>query len=318
MTRHFKEADARDDQLLQYRMGDKCDASVRDYLAAALARNTLLAYRGDLRHFINWGGTIPTTPECVATYLARHARSLSCSTLSRRLVGIGYAHTAQGLPSPTHSALVRATLQGIRRKQGRAPRQVAPLQKHDVIRLVTGLKGLSGTRDKALLLIGFAGAMRRSELVTLDVTDIGFVTEGLVIRLRRSKTDQEGRGRDIAIPYVRGPHCPCRALQSWLRESAIEAGALFRRINRYGHLLPDRLTAQSVALIIKQRATAIGLNPRLYSGHSLRAGFATNAAMTGASSSSIRAQTGHKSDAMVQRYIRNNQLFNGNPNSAIW
>jgi site-specific recombinase XerD len=291
---------------------------VRSYLAAALADNTLRAYRNDLKHFIDWGGAIPATPECVANYLAGYATILSCATLSRRVVAIGRAHTTQGLLSPAHSELVTATLQGIRRIRGRPPRQVTPLLMNDVAQLVLGLKGLRGLRDKALLLIGFAGALRRSELVSLDVGDVQFVAEGALIRLRRSKTDQEGRGRVIAIPCTGGRECPPCALRAWLQKALIGTGALFRRINQYDQLLPQRLSAQSVALVIKERAAAAGLDAARYSGHSLRAGFATNAAKAGASALSIRAQTGHKSDAMLQRYIRDGDLFRNNPNLKIW
>lgn len=321
-TSQNRQRGSRNDKLatavVQYSSGGQRDAAVCSYLAAALADNTLRAYRCDLKHFIAWGGTIPASPECVATYVARHALLLSSATLSRRVVAIGRAHSAQGLPSPTTAELVRATLRGIRRKRGSAQRQVAPLQKADVVRLVSGLQGIRGARDKALLLIGFAGAFRRSELVSLDIEDVEFVAEGVVIRLRRSKTDQEGRGRIVAIPYVRGRHCPCRALQAWLQVSGIEIGPLFRGVSRHDRVLPDRLTAQSVALIIKQRAAAVGLDPRRYSGHSLRAGFATSAAQSGAASMSIRAQTGHQSDATLQRYIRNSQLFVDNPNRKVW
>ena len=294
------------------------DPSVRLYIDAALADNTRRGYQSDLKQFAAWGGVIPATAESVATYVAQNALLLSSATLSRRVVAIGHAHTARGLPSPAHSEMVKATLRGIRRKRGHRPRQVAALQKNDVVRVVKGLRGMRGLRDKAMLLFGFAGAFRRSELVALDVEDIEFGEQGAMVRLRRSKTDQEGRGRVIAIPFVRGRNCPCCALQSWLAAAEIETGALFRRVNRFEQVLPDRLSSQSVALVIKERVAAVGLNPELYSGHSLRAGFATSAAISGASSSSIRAQTGHSSDAMLAKYIRSTQLFVDNPLCRIW
>lgn len=304
--------------LTQYLTSGQCDDSVRKYLDAALADNTLRAYRADLKHFIAWGGVIPDTPEQVALYVAHHATSLANSTLSRRLVGIARAHAEQGFVSPTDSELVRATLRGVRRSRGSAVRQAAPLQKTQILKMVRGLQGLRGLRDTALLLVGFASALRRSELVSLDVEDVQFTTDGAIIRLRRCKTDQEGCGRDVAIPNVRGRYCPIQSLQAWLAASGITTGALFRRINRYDQLLPQRLTAQSVALVVKQRAANAGLDPARLSGHSLRAGFVTNAARGGASSANIRVQTGHKSDAMVQRYVRKGQLFTDNPNSKIW
>ena len=294
------------------------DANVRKYLNAALSENTVLAYRADLKHFLAWGGSIPARPERVARYLACYAPTLAVSTLSRRLVAIGRAHTAKGFTSPTDSPLVRSMLQGVRRSCDRGIRQVAPLQKADLLKIVRGLTDVRGQRDAALLLLGFAGAFRRSELVSLDVDDVRFTDEGLLLRLRRSKTDQVGQGRVIAIPRVRGRCCPTQKLQDWLRVSGITDGALFRQINRYGQVLSKRLSAPSVALIVKQRAEAVGFDPTRLSGHSLRAGFATNAAKQGASLSSIRLQTGHKSDAMLQRYIRDSQMFTDNPLSKIW
>lgn len=298
--------------------GKQCSAEVFKYLNAALSANTLLAYRADLNHFLAWGGTIPAKPERVANYVAHFATLLAPSTLSRRLVAIAHAHADRGLPSPTDSALVRAMLRGVRRTCSRPLRQVAPLQKADLQKMVRGLTGLHGLRDASLLLLGFAGAFRRSELVSLDVNDVEFSDAGMLVRLRRSKTDQEGHGRLVAIPRVRGQCCPTRKLEEWLKESGISGGAIFRRFNRYDQLQPARLSAPSVALIVKHRTEALGLDSSQYSGHSLRAGFATNAANTGASTASIRGQTGHKSDAMVNRYIRNSQSFTDNPIHRIW
>ena len=306
------------DDLIPYQAGEACDPAVRQYLDASLASNTLVAYGSDLKHFAAWGGVIPSTSEQVANYVAYFATRLAESTISRRLVAIAHAHTIQGLASPTNTALVRATLKGVRRARGRATRQVAALQKSHLLQMIKGLTGLTGLRDTALLMIGFAGAMRRSELVALDVEDVRLTEEGALIRLRRSKTDQEGRGREIAIPRVRGRYCPCRVLEAWLKAAEITTGALFRQVNRYGQVSPVRLSPQSVALIIKLRARGAGLDATRFSGHSLRAGFATNAAKQGASTSSIRGQTGHKSDAMLNRYIRNAELFSDNPLSKIW
>ncbi len=293
-------------------------ASVRQYLAASLATNTRRGYQADVAHFMAWGGRIPATPRRVAAYLAHYAPLLASSTLSRRLVAIAWAHTSRGFASPTHSPLVKATLQGIRRTYGRTARQVAALQKSQVLRMVQGLHGMRGLRDRALLLVGFAGALRRSELVALDVTDIQFSDEGMVLRIRRSKTDQAAHGREVAIPRVRGRHCPCRCLSDWLTASGIVAGAIYRPVNRYEQVMPHRLSAQSVALVIKRHALRVGLDPTLYAGHSLRAGFVTNAVQRGASAASICAQTGHRSDEMMQRYVRAGQLFRNNANLRIW
>ena len=292
--------------------------NVHEYLLAALANNTKTAYQGDIAHFLQWGGHIPASPECVASYLAMNASHLSVATLSRRMVAIGRAHNLQQLISPTTSELVKATLQGIRRTNGSAQRQVLPILKQDIQAMVTGLRGIKGLRDKALLLTGFAGAFRRSELVALKVEDLRFVKEGVIIRLRRSKTDQIGQGRDIAIPYLKKRLCPAKAIKQWLLKSGITSGCLFRRISRYGDVMKSGLTAQSVALIVKVRALAAGLNAAQLSGHSLRAGLVTSAANAGASTWKIRQQTGHKSDAMLQRYIRDSQLFIDNPISKIW
>ncbi|MEF2559286.1 site-specific integrase, partial [Aurantimonas sp. C2-5-R2] len=163
-------------------------------------------------------------------------------------------------------------------------------------------------RDRALLLIGFAGGFRRSELVGLDVADVETVRQGLVITLRRSKTDQTGAGRKIGIPHGRTRWCPVAALEVWLSTFGIEAGPILRGINRHGRVGDQRLSGEAVSIIVKKRLAAAGFDPEGYSGHSLRAGFATSAAQAGASSWKIRQQTGHASDAMLSRYIRDGEL----------
>lgn len=296
----------------------KLSPQVQQYLQASLSENTRRAYDKDLAHFIRWGGRIPATPERVASYLASHANQLAFSTLSRRVVAIGRAHAMKRLPSPAHSELVRATLHGIRRTNGSAQRHVAPVLLHEVQAMVANLHGMKGARDRALLLVGFAGAFRRSELVSIQVKDVCFVAEGMVIRLRRGKTDQMGRGRDVAIPSMRGKSCPVRAVREWLARSGIRDDWLFRRVSRHGQVMARGLSAQSVALIVKQHAQAIGLDAQLYSGHSLRAGLVTSAAKSGVSSWKICQQTGHRSEAVMQRYIRDSQLFANNPLGMIW
>ena len=290
---------------------------VSDYLRAALSDNSRRAYRSDLNQFLTWGGTIPASPEMVAAYLATHAGLHAIATLARRLVSIGKAHTAQGLPSPTDSDLVRATLRGIGHTHGSKQRQVAPANKEDVLSMVAGLEGIKGIRDRALLLIGFAGAFRRSELVSLTVADIEKAQQGLIVQLRFSKTDQEGRGRKVAIPFARGAVCPVIALQQWLEVAKITEGPLFRAVNRHGLISDAALTPQAVALVVKERAKAVGLDPAKYAGHSLRSGLVTSAAQLGVSSWKIRAQTGHKSDAMLARYIRDANIFVDNAAGAI-
>ena len=292
-------------------------SEVRDYIRASLSENSRRAYRADLEQFLAWGGMVPASPEVVARYLAAHAGHHAVATLSRRLVSIGKAHTTQGHPSPVATDLVRATLRGIRHTFGSAQRQVAPAEKEDVLAMVAGLAGIKGVRDKALLLLGFAGAFRRSELVGLTVADIEQAKQGLVVQLRFSKTDQAGRGRAVAIPYARGSACPVLALQQWLEVAGIEAGPIFRGVSRHGQISDSAMTAQAVALIVKARAEAVGLDPANFSGHSLRAGLVTSAAKLGVSSWKIRQQTGHKSDAMLARYIRDANIFINNAAGAI-
>lgn len=289
---------------------DQCFLSnIRRYTNASLSENTRRAYRNDLNHFFSNGGHIPASAENVATYLADHAELHSVATLRRRLVSIGKAHSAQGLPSPTGTQLVKATMRGIRHTHGSHQRQVTPAIKEDMLLMVDGLTGMKGLRDRALLLVGFAGAFRRSELVSLTIEDIEHVQQGLVIHLRRSKTDQDGIGRKVAIPLARGSVCPVQALQSWLQVANIKDGPIFRAVNRGGAISNLALSPQVVALIVKNRAHAIGLDARKYSGHSLRAGLVTSAARLGASSWKIRQQTGHKTDAMLARYIRDANIF---------
>jgi integrase len=290
---------------------------VSSYLRASLSDNSRRAYRSDLDQFLSWGGTIPASPELVADYLAAHAGQHAPATLARRLVTIGKAHTARGLPSPTGAELVRATLRGIRRTHGSIQRQVAPAIKEDVLAMVAELSGIKGIRDKALLLIGFAGAFRRSELVSLSIGDIEQAKQGVIIQLRFSKTDQAGEGRKIAIPFARGAVCPVLALQHWLEVAGITEGPVFRAVNRHGVISNVSLSSQAVAFVVKERAKAVGLEASKYAGHSLRAGLVTSAAQLGVSSWKIRQQTGHRSDAMLIRYIRDSQIFVDNAAGAI-
>ena len=296
-------------------IAQKCE--IEKYLQAALSGNTRRGYQSDLAHFIEWGGNIPATPEILSHYLVAHAGILSPATLNRRVVSIGRAHTSQGMESPTKADLVKATLRGIRRTVGTSQRQVSPAVKEHLLAMVDKLEGTKGARDRALLLVGFAGAFRRSELVSVTYRDIEFAEQGLVITIRRSKTDQEGQGRKVAIPYARGATCPVLSLKAWLSISAISDGPIFRPVTRHGRVLPAALSTQAVAEIVKQRVAAIGLDPTKYSGHSLRAGLVTSAAQEGVSSWKIRQQTGHKSDAMLQRYIRDSQIFIDNAAGAI-
>jgi integrase len=170
--------------------------------------------------------------------------------------------------------------------------------------------GMIGIRDRAMILLGFAGAFRRSELVGLDIEDCAFNKDGLMVTLRRSKTDQESQGRKVGIPYGSNPEtCPVRTMQAWMEQAAITSGPVFRSINRHGKVQPGRLSGIDVARVVKKLIQRTGLDPAKYAGHSLRAGHATTAAIGGASERSIQNQTGHKSVQMLRRYIRDGNLF---------
>lgn len=291
--------------------------AVERYFVASFAHSSRRAYASDLRHFLAWGGSVPSSPEQVAAYLAVHAETLKAATLKRRVISIGLAHTTQQIENPCTSEVVRMTLRGIWRVHGTAQAQVTPAVREDILAMVRGLSGHKGTRDRALLLLGFASALRRSELVGLNCADVEFVERGLIVHLRRSKTDQEGAGRKIAVPFARGTACPVKALREWLSTSAITEGPIFRPINRHGTIASSRLSGHAVAQIVKARAAAAGLDPERYSGHSLRAGLITSAAAAGASIWKIRAQSGHRTDAMVARYVRDADLFTNNAAGAV-
>lgn len=292
----------------------------RTYQAHAKAANTWRAYRTDWADFTRWcadqgRSALPATPTTVGLYLTTLAQAgRKASTLQRRLSAISQFHQAKGLPSPTQALEVRTVWAGIRRIHGTAMHGMAPVVTQDLKVMVATLPdSLLGLRDRALLLLGFAGAFRRSELVSLNVDDMAFTRKGLVVTLRRSKTDQEGQGRKIGIPY--GAHldtCPVRTVQAWLETSGLTGGPVFRAVNRHGQLQAGRLSDKAVALVVKRVATAAGFDATQYAGHSLRAGLATAAAEAGASERAIMAQTGHRSVMMVRRYIREGSLFRDN------
>ncbi|MYM34058.1 tyrosine-type recombinase/integrase [Duganella sp. FT94W] len=246
----------------------------------------------------------------VAEYLANFAGVLAVATLQHRLIAIHRAHIDAGHPSPIMGHIVKRTMQGIRRTLGTKQRQVTALVKDDLLEMLFHTDQqlpLKAARDKALLLIGFAGAFRRSELVALRYEDIVNYDNGLELLLRRSKTDQEGVGRTVFIPYARGNRCPVKALLTWLELAEITAGPLFRPINRHDQVVGNKaLTPQSVALIVKASVRMMAGNDaaRSVAGHSLRAGYCTEAATVGLQPYQIREQTGHRSDVTLARYIR--------------
>ncbi|MGA2717311.1 MAG: site-specific integrase [Bryobacteraceae bacterium] len=292
---------------------------VREYIRASKAQNTLRGYQSDWRGFCQWCEAhglcpLPALPETVAAFIAECASALKVGSIQRRLNAIAEAHKALGLESPTHSPIVTNTMKGIRRTKGAAPAQKAAALTDDIRAMVDVTDaGLIGLRDRALILVGFAGAFRRSELVGLSVEDCSFGNDGLTVTLRRSKTDQTGAGRKIGIPYGSNPEtCPVRSLQAWMEQAGLTAGPMFRSISRHGQIRSGGLSGGDVARVVKKLALRAGLDPAKYAGHSLRAGHATSAAIAGASERSIMNQTGHRSVQMVRRYIRDGNLFREN------
>lgn len=238
------------------------DLKVLELIAAGTARSTRRAYDSDLRHFTAWGVSLPATPVDVARYLAAHATDLSVATLTRRLVAIGRAHGLRALPNPTTTDLVRLTMRGTRRTYGAPQRRVAALTTKDIL-TITSLLGVSlrDLRDRALLLVGFAGAFRRSELVAIDCVSLRPVAQGLVVTVPRSKSDQEGYGREVVIPYGRATTCPVTALEAWLSASGITDGSVFRSMKKGERVGSRRLSPDAVAEIVKRRARAAGFDP---------------------------------------------------------
>jgi site-specific recombinase XerD len=269
------------------------DPKILELIAAATASNTRRAYEHDLAHFLAWGGAVPGTSEAVAAYIAAHAKTLSAATLARRIVAIRRAHALQGFPDPTKAELVRLTVRGIRRLHGRPQPRVAPLKVEHLFGIASVLGGsIRDARDRALLFIGFASAFRRSELTAINCDWVKWSKQGIEITLPRSKTDQQGVGRSVVIPRVGGPICPVTALEGWLQKAEITDGSLFRRVDKSGKVLRSPLSPSAVATIVKQRVGQIGLDPRNFSGHSLRAGFATCAAAAGLSAWTSSARPG--------------------------
>jgi site-specific recombinase XerD len=299
-------------------------SNVREFIRASKAENTLRGYKADWRDFCGWCEArglqpLPAMADAVAAYIAECARSLKVGSIQRRLNAIAEAHKAMGLESPTHAPIVRNTMKGIRRTKGTAPSQKSPALTDDIRAMVEATDpGLIGLRDRALILLGFASAFRRSELVRLATDDCIFSKDGLTVTLRRSKTDQTGEGRRIGIPYGSNPDtCPVRNLQEWMEQAGIADGRLFRSINRHGQVQARGLSGIDVARIVKKLAVRAGLDAAKYAGHSLRAGHATAAAIAGASERSIMNQTGHRSVQMVRRYIREGSLFRENSGGKL-
>jgi len=299
--------------------------SAQAFAAAASSENTRRAYKGDWAAFMAWcevaGRTpLPAEPETLADYLASMADGgYAAASINRRASAIARAHRLAGFETPLRGVAAE-TMSGIRRTLGVAPtRQAAPVTVTDLRAMIAELPSdIRGIRDQALLLVGFAGALRRSELVGLDVADILETDAGTLLTLRRSKTDQEGEGRQVAIPYgSRRQSCPVRSLRYWLELSDISGGAIFRPIDKGGNVAMSRLSDRSVALIIQRAAKRAGLDQAVFSGHSLRAGLATAAAAAGVSEADIARTTGHRSIAVLRGYVRTATLFQRNAAASV-
>lgn len=296
---------------------------VAHFIQQSRAKNTMRGYKADWRHFSDFAGrngfaALPAAPETVCAYLTVCADSgLRAGSIQRRVSAIAAMHTAAGFDSPTSAAAVRLCLSGIRRAIGTEQIGKAPVLTSDVAAMLSHVpEGLLGIRNRALVLLGFAGAFRRSELVGLDVEDLTFTEDGVKVRIRRSKTDQEGAGQVIGIVYGSGL-CPVRALRQWLETAGITTGPVFRSVHRGGHVQPGRLSDQVVASVVKQLAAAVRLDAKQYAGHSLRAGLVTQAVVNHVDLPAIQRQTRHKSLEMLLRYSRAAKLFTDNASARV-
>ncbi|WP_440634173.1 site-specific integrase [Candidatus Pelagibacter sp. HIMB1485] len=280
------------------------------------ATNTLRAYNADFRDFSNFCNQngfneMPTSPKVLSLYLTHLSSTSKYSTLKRRIASIGVLHKMKGYYVDTKHPIIVENLMGIKRKNGVNQKGKKPLLINDLKLLINVLNEKQKNidkklRDKAILLIGFSGGFRRSELVQLEYDDIEFVTEGVKIFIKRSKTDQSGQGTTKGIPYFKNAiYCPVNALKAWLTHQNLKNGKIFK------------VSDKSVALIIKKYSNLANLDSNKYAGHSLRSGFATSAAEAGAEERSIMAMTGHKSTEMVRRYIKEANLFKNNALNKI-
>ncbi len=308
------------------RPGTALETSIR--AAKGFAREqhsptTRRAYKSDFKVFKAWCtshgvSSYPAEPEVISTFISAQAlEGLKASTITRRIAAIRYIHLLGGLEPPTNSEIVRATLKGIRRTLGTSPSQKAAATADLIIKMVQHCpNNLMGFRDKALLLLGFAAALRRSEIVALKVKDIEITQNGMRVRIRKSKTDQEGQG--YFIPVLRGERCcPVEAMEKWLKRAGLQNGPVFRPFSRGSKALDRHLTSKSVALIVKKYAKIVGLDPRQFSGHSLRAGFLTSAASNGASVFKMMDISRHKSTNTLRPYVRRAEEFTNHPAKGL-
>jgi integrase len=287
-------------------------ALVKRYTEAAQSESTRRSYAQDIKHFKAWGGKIPATAEMVAEYISQGAKeNYAVATLQHRLIAIHRTHTDRNLASPIKDGLVKRTMQGIRRTHGVSQRQVRAIVKNDLLEILVCVgnnRPVRATRDKSCLLLGWAGAFRRSEIVSLKVCDLTFTAEGLTVRLKRSKTDQEGEGRTVFVPRSPTPErCPVAALSIWLEIANISEGHVYRGVTKHDTLRRRScLSPQTVARIVKSAVAASkGLeHAKNVAGHSLRAGWVTHASSVGMTATEIMQVTGHRTLEMVHRYIR--------------
>ena len=298
-----------------------------DFIHAAKAPSTLKAYRSDWRDFDAWCSghhlpPLPASPETVAMYIADLASCCASATITRRLTAITKAHQAAGYkdsPATARQAIVGETLKGIRRTIGTAQKGRDPLLTSDIRKVVAHApKGLLGLRDNALVLVGFGGAFRRSELAKIDIQDLTFGEDGVVVDLRRSKTDQEGAGRKVGLPWGSHPDtCPVRALRHWLEKASIQTGRVFRAVDRHGRVAKSGLNKDSIGALIKRAAVRAGLRAETLSGHSLRSGHVTQCAMNDIPEVVIMRQTGHRSTETLRKYIRHGDIFRKNSAAGL-
>ena len=298
-------------------------------LQSSKANNTLRAYKSDFNDFSlfcvkNGFKSLPSDPKVVSLYLTYlSSRDAKMSTLKRRLVSIGVIHKLKGHYLDTKHPSIIENIMGIKRRKGSIQLSKKPLLINYLKELINAIdkqkkEEIKKFRDRSIILIGFSGGFRRNEIVSLDYEDLDFVTEGLKINLRRSKTDQFGEGFKKALPYFdNSQYCPVVSLKKWIEVSKITSGPVFRRFTKGSRLSNNRLTDQTVALLIKEYLKLAGIDSKNYSGHSLRSGFATSAAESGAEERNIMAMTGHKSTEMVRRYIKEVNLFKNNALNKI-
>jgi site-specific recombinase XerD len=298
-------------------------------LKSSKANNTIRAYKSDFRNFglfcsQNGFRSIPTDPRTVSLYLTYlSTKEIKMSTLKRRLVSIGVIHKLKGHYLDTKHPSIIENIMGIKRRKGSVQKGKKPLLINNLKKIINVIDNkiseeIKRLRDRSIILIGFSGGFRRNEIVSLDHDDLEFVSEGLKINLKRSKTDQFGEGTIKGLPYFdNSQYCPVISAKKWIEVSNIKSGPLFRRFSKGSKLTEHRLTDQTIALLIKDYLRLAGIDNNNYSAHSLRSGFATSAAESGADERSIMNMTGHKSTEMVRRYIKEANLFRNNPLNKI-